>query len=279
MRRLLIRPGAIGDCICSLPALESLAVGETEVWVASPNVPLIRFANRVRSIASTGLDWLEIDPARAPSSLVDLLRRFDSIVSWYGAARPEFRDAVARLRLPFEFLTALPPAADVHAVDFYLGQARSLGGREVAPVPVIPCERRAANRIVIHPFASSPAKTWALDKFRAVAEKLGSTVRWTAGPTESLPGADRFDDLYELACWLAGACLYIGNDTGITHLAAAVGAPVVAIFGPTDDRIWAPRGPSVRIVKPPHPADPIEAIAPAAVLEAAHALGRRPIGP
>ena len=56
------------------------------------------------------------------------------------------------------------------------------------------------------------------------------------------------DNLYELACWLQTARLYIGNDSGITHLAAAVGVPVVAIFGPTDPAVWAPRGDRVRVV-------------------------------
>lgn len=64
-----------------------------------------------------------------------------------------------------------------------------------------------------------------------------------------LPGAVRIDDLYLLACWLARARLYIGNDSGITHLAAAVGTPVLALFGPTDPAVWAPRGPHVRVVR------------------------------
>ncbi|HNT87980.1 MAG TPA: glycosyltransferase family 9 protein, partial [Candidatus Hydrogenedentes bacterium] len=47
---------------------------------------------------------------------------------------------------------------------------------------------------------------------------------------------------------LAGARLYIGNDSGITHLAAAVGCPTVAVFGPTDPTVWAPRGARVHVV-------------------------------
>ena len=75
-------------------------------------------------------------------------------------------------------------------------------------------------------------------------------VRWCAGPDDPpLAGAVRIDDLYELACWLASARLYIGNDSGITHLAAAVGTPVLALFGPTDPAIWAPRGPHVRVLR------------------------------
>ena len=80
MRRLLIRPGAIGDFIVSLPALERLKTDYLEVWAASPNVPLARFADRARSIASTGLDLLGI--ADTPPGLIDELRGFDSIVSW-----------------------------------------------------------------------------------------------------------------------------------------------------------------------------------------------------
>src|SRR5206468_9349110 len=91
MRRLVIRPGAIGDLIVSLPALERLRTEYLEVWVAEQNVPLVRFADTVRSIGSTGLNMLEIDP---PGGLVERLRGFDSIISWYGASRLEFRQVV-----------------------------------------------------------------------------------------------------------------------------------------------------------------------------------------
>jgi ADP-heptose:LPS heptosyltransferase len=59
------------------------------------------------------------------------------------------------------------------------------------------------------------------------------------------------DDLYELARWLAQARLFVGNDSGITHLAAAVGTPVLALFGPTDPAVWAPRGPHVQVGRTP----------------------------
>ena len=119
MRRLLIRPGAIGDLIVSLPALEQLASTYTEVWVPGPNVPLIRFADRARSIASTGLDLLEL--GRAPSSLNATLAGFDEIWSWYGWGRPEFQESVRHL--PFRVFPALPGEEnDISAIDFYLRQ-------------------------------------------------------------------------------------------------------------------------------------------------------------
>jgi ADP-heptose:LPS heptosyltransferase len=104
---------------------------------------------------------------------------------------------------------------------------------------------------VIHPFASSIAKRWPLENFRAVAERAGVPVKWTAGPEEPLEDAVRFEDLYELGSWVSRARVYLGNDSGIAHLAAAVGTPVVAIFMTTDPRVWAPRGERVCVLQRP----------------------------
>jgi len=249
VRRLAIRPGAIGDLILSLPALESLRTDYFEVWVPSRNAPLVRFADRVRSIASTGLDLLGI--ADPPANLLESLGHFDSIVSWYGANRPDFRDLIRTLDLPFRFFSALPPEpAAMHATDFYLHQVRDLCAATREAVPRIPCDVPRDNFAVIHPFSGSARKNWPLEKFRHLARRLerAMPVRWCAGPDDPpLDGAVRIDDLYELARWLAGARLYVGNDSGITHLAAAVGTPVLALFGPSDPAIWAPRGENVRV--------------------------------
>ncbi len=226
MRRLLIRPGAIGDVILSLPALEAARSEYTEVWLPRPMLPLIRFADRTRAIADTGLELLGvIETARVPA-----LATFDSIYSWYGTNRPEFRAAVRHL--PFTFFPALPPPTE--------------GIPRIATPP-----RRLEDFVAIHPFASSPAKRWPMGHFRAVASALDAPVKWTAGPEEPLDEAIRFEDLYDLACWLATARAYIGNDSGIGHLAAAVGTPVIAIFLSTDPRIWAPRGSHVTVLENP----------------------------
>lgn len=252
MRRLIVRPGGIGDFIVSLPAMECLKTEFCEVWTRSETVPLTRFAHRVRSIASTGLDLLAVtDP---PPRLIEELRSFDSIVSWYGANRPEFRAEVERLRLPFTFFPALPPdGRGIHAVDFYLQQACTLGPCESAGIPQIDCPHEddvAEDFAVIHPFSGSPRKNWPLENFGRLAQRLGTAMRvyWCYGPDDP-PEDDavRIENLYELGCWISKASLFVGNDSGISHLAAAVGTPVLALFGPTDPAIWAPRGPSVKI--------------------------------
>jgi len=253
MRRLVIRPGAIGDFIVSLPALACLNTGSLEVWTAARSAPLVRFAGRVRAISSTGLDLLGI--TEPPAGLIESLREFDSIISWYGTNRPEFRETVAALGLPFTFLAALPTESNgIHATDFYLQQVRAIATCASDGIPRIECGLQCGvergDFAVIHPFSGSVRKNWPLENFRALASRLERLmpVRWCAGQDDPpLEGAVRIDDLYELACWLARARLYIGNDSGITHLAAAVGTPVLALFGPTDPEVWAPRGPHVRV--------------------------------
>ena len=263
MRRLLIRPGAIGDCVLSFPALTHLRTGYTEVWVPSALEPLITFADRVRALSSTSLDLLGLPELPPQSKLLDHLSTFDDITSWYGSNRPEFRNAVSAL--PFQFYPALPaPDCQTHCADFFAAQVG-------APTPSIPCipltpsQKRAT--VVIHPFSGSPRKNWPLHRYRELAHLLPLPVEWTAGPEEPLPTAHRSANLYNLAVWIAGAQAYIGNDSGITHLAAAVGTPVVALFGPTDPAVWAPRGPNVRIVHAP-----LEQISVAKVLDAFHSL-------
>jgi len=230
MRRLLIRPGAIGDVILSLPALESAKADYTEVWAPRITLPLIRFADRTRAIADTGLDLIGVaENAKCPA-----LETFDEIYSWYGSGRPEFREAVAHL--PFTFFPAqslpkTPPRIEVppsHRLDF----------------------------AIIHPYSSSPKKDWPLENFHAVAAQL--KTEWCH---------DRIDDLYELACWISTASVYIGNDSGISHLAAAVGTPVIAIFVSTDPLIWAPRGDHVTVLENPSVAEVLRACAQHQVLK------------
>jgi heptosyltransferase III len=282
LRRLLIRPGAIGDFLVSLPAMQCLRAGYTEIWAASRNLSLARFASRARSIPATGLDLLAVPGVAPPAGLIGELRTFDSIVSWYGSGRPEFRQAVLDLGLPFEFLPALPEMGPpLHASDFYMQQASAIAGRTAEAIPRLDCPPGDEDFIAIHPFSGSPRKNWPLERFRQLAELLHPhlPVKWILEP-----GAPRIEagdteppteDLYRLACRLACARLYIGNDSGITHLAAAAGTRVLALFGPTDPARWAPRGENVEVLS----AASIEAISLERVATAALACLTRPRHP
>ena len=274
MRRLVIRPGAIGDTIVSLPTLERLCsvggdVEYAEIWAPERNLPLLRHVAPVRSFSSVQLDLLEL---KAPPALLNRLRSFDEIVSWYGSARIEFRAALESLGVSFRLFHALPPQGDAseecdHAVDFYLRQC----GFDVPTAPPVapwlpfPHSALAPSRrfIAIHPFSGSAKKNWALESFQAAARELseasGLAVEWCAGPEEQLSGAKRFEALDEVARWLCKAALYIGNDSGITHLAAACGVATLAIFRSSDAAIWSPRGQHVIVLQAPDPRLVVEA--------------------
>jgi heptosyltransferase-3 len=247
VRRLIIRPGAIGDFIVSLPALHHLRTAYTELWTTESNLPLVPAEfDAKRSIISAGLDRVGVLPA---DDVLARLRQFDDIVSWYGSNRPDFRALVKAT-----FHPALPTG--IHAVDFYCTQV----GAPLGAIPRLDLGPvRHHGSIVLHPFASSPAKRWP----HALSLHLPNLVH-LRGPEEQLAGALFIPDLADLARYIAGARAYIGNDSGITHLAAALGVPTIAIFQSTDPAIWGPRGTHVRILQQPTPD---------AVLDALHDFG------
>jgi heptosyltransferase-3 len=117
--------------------------------------------------------------------------------------------------------------------------------------------------IVLHPGSGSPSKNWPLERFAALARMLGgdAPIAWVLGPVEEESGAVaaiaeavpaaqvwRRLPLAELARRLARARLFVGNDSGVAHLAAAADSPVVVLFGASDPAVWAPRGRCVTVV-------------------------------
>jgi len=118
-----------------------------------------------------------------------------------------------------------------------------------------------AGPVVIHPGSGSRDKCWPAERFAALAEKLvagGRTVRILLGEVEAerFSAADirrlesagpvvRPPAYINLLTEITGGSCFIGNDSGPTHLAAIVGVPTLALFGPTDPAIWRPIGPRV----------------------------------
>ncbi len=114
--------------------------------------------------------------------------------------------------------------------------------------------------VAISPVASSPLKRWPLAQLAAVADRAVEELRWHVlllhGPDEALVEpflrqmrhAERNVTpvgrlhLRQVATLLGRCRLFVGNDTGLMHLASAVGIPTVAVFGPTSPGIYLPRG-------------------------------------
>jgi heptosyltransferase III len=102
---------------------------------------------------------------------------------------------------------------------------------------------------VLHPFASEEAKTWPRENFLAVAahlkNDLGLEPIFLGGPDEDLSAFGDYTcfegaPLEEVKSLMAGAALFVGNDSGPAHIAAAFGRPVVVLFGPSDAGNWHP---------------------------------------
>jgi ADP-heptose:LPS heptosyltransferase len=113
--------------------------------------------------------------------------------------------------------------------------------------------RAHTDRIILHPGSGSRKKCW--PHFRELADRL-DRVTYLIGPAESdfdTGAHPRLENLplREVARELAAAPAFIGNDSGITHLAAYLGCPTIAIFGPTDPSVWGPIGRRVTILSDP----------------------------
>ncbi len=122
-------------------------------------------------------------------------------------------------------------------------------------------EATFAGATLIHPGSGSARKNWPIERFVDLSRKiesLGHRVVWIRGPAEmgqpEVWTGERIDrpSLQGLAATLAASRLFIGNDSGVSHLAGAVGAATVALFGPTRGDVWRPDGPRVRVVDSPN---------------------------
>jgi len=125
---------------------------------------------------------------------------------------------------------------------------------------------KRSNVIVLHPGSGSKKKAWPLDRFldlaRVLQDRFGSKMLIVLGPAEGPDARKAFEGagadapvlangltLIQLASVMEGCRLFVGNDSGISHMAAALRLPVVAIFGPTDQRVWSPRGEKTVVVR------------------------------
>jgi ADP-heptose:LPS heptosyltransferase len=147
------------------------------------------------------------------------------------------------------------------------GKAPDAGAPDIltAASPGISWRPGPENRLILHPGSGSPRKCWPAARFAALGKALsarGFAVSFLLGPAETrlagiLAGLGvpaqalwREDSLVRAAATLAQAAGFIGNDSGITHLAAFLGLPTVAVFGPSDPVRWAPPGTCAALLRP-----------------------------
>ena len=170
-------------------------------------------------------------------------------------------------------------AEHIASAMFWMGVPRTEipRARLAAQMPV-ESALSAAAYAVFHPFASTPEKTWPAERFIAVAEhlhdKAGLEPVFLAGPDDDSSAFVRFRifrgaPLAQVKSIVSSAQLFIGNDSGPAHVAAAFGIPVVVLFGPSDPVNWAPWRTEGHVLTSP---DTIEGIRVDEVVAAADAL-------
>lgn len=111
------------------------------------------------------------------------------------------------------------------------------------------------RRVVVHPGSGSGRKCWMIERFAELIERVEAEV--VLGPAErELAGKLSLGrepimprSLRELREILLGASAFVGNDSGVSHLASALGVPSVVVFGPTDAERWSPLGLRVRVIR------------------------------
>jgi Glycosyltransferase family 9 (heptosyltransferase) len=227
-----------------------------------------------------------------PPSVHELLGGFDLVLACTRNQR--LVDHLSSLNATVVARDPQPPPGAAHAGSWLAASLSAAGIPEApSPVPLLAAtpeegrgagewlDRLPADFIAIHPGSGSPSKNWPASHFAELLDGWpGHPFLLIEGPADaaaaevlrSRPGAVVAHDIgvRVLGALLARAGLFVGNDSGVTHLAAAFGAPTLALFGPTDPGLWSPLGPRVRVVRAPD--ERLDHLRVDAVREAAQAL-------
>jgi ADP-heptose:LPS heptosyltransferase len=284
----LLHPGGLGDIILSLPAIALLrehfpAARLTIAGNTDHLAPVVGgYAESTVSLSALPLHNLYADTALLDSD-IRFWRSFDLIISWTGSGDAGFVQKLKSICPNARIASWRPDRQESrHVSQLFID---SLGpeiasGREAVRAPI--CMRhelsdqgtqwlsgqvwRAEEPLVaLHPGAASDTKRWPLGRFIDLARHLTYTEKKRLviieGPAEPGLAVQIGQELHEdrrivakslslsmLAAIIARSELFVGNDSGIAHLAAALGIPAIVLFGPTLPKHWAPLGPDVRIL-------------------------------
>ncbi|MBM3535739.1 MAG: glycosyltransferase family 9 protein [Alphaproteobacteria bacterium] len=255
MRTLVVRLGALGDAVLTLPALAHLLARGDEVTVLGLPASWAFLARH---------DRLRIEDADGPRSrgifsgaASEAASGFERAIVMLGAA--SVAEALTRAGIATLHVPPLKPGErGEHAA---LRLLRGVGGSSIDAEAVrrliAPDPGGEEYDLVLHPGSAGIAKRWPAERFAALARRFRSPLI-LLGPAEA-ELAPVFDGLAVAQSWplrqvvslLAAAHGFVGNDSGISHLASWL-CPMLALFGPTDSVVWAPVGPHAKVLAAAH---------------------------
>jgi len=292
---LAIHAGGIGDLLLSLPALRAFRQAfqdfPLELMGFPERLTLIAHDLKARSLHSidqAGMAYFYAEGGSLPSDLVQFFSSFSAALILGRSRAQTLAENLKRANLQSVFfLSSFPPEGEkTHVTEHLLRALRSFGikGSDFFNPLSIPdetlfCAQEFLNKsgwqngrriLAIHPGSGSPVKNWSPQKFARVADWASehALVLLISGPAQdgmaevrhAIKRADpiiaSYLPLLTLAAILGNCSAYLGNDSGITHLAGLLGIPTFAIFGPTDPLVWGPRGSRVQIITASEPCFP-----------------------
>lgn len=262
---LIIHPGALGDVLQAVPALRGLRAAAPHwlVFAGQPRIGRLLVAldvvDEARGFDSLGLGALF---TREPVSeaLDALAAHCPRVVSWFGSREPIYRERLASLAR--ETIVAPPvPEEETPVWRHLVATLAPWGITVVDPLPLrLPGPVPARASLVVHPGSGGAWKQWPAERFaeviHAVTARRSLPVVVHQGPADA-PAADALTarlsassvrlvepDLPALAAALADARVYLGGDSGVSHLAAAMATPSVILFPAATRQRWAPWSPT-----------------------------------
>lgn len=276
---LVVRGGAIGDFILTLPALAALRGQFPQSWLEVLGYPHIvplaiegGLVNAVRSIEARALAGFFARHGELDPDLIDYFSEFDLIVSYLYDPDEIFQENVAKC-ITGQFIAG-PHRPDedtgVHAAKVFLQPLERLAIFEADPVPrlALAAPVRPSAQLALHPGSGSESKNWPEAKWHEfigrLLEETPFSFLMVGGEAEGdrlqrlareLPGSRitlaQSLPLPELARRLEGCVAFVGHDSGISHLAAALGLPGVLLWGETAEEIWRPPSEKMLLIRGP----------------------------
>jgi heptosyltransferase III len=280
-RILVIRGGAIGDFVLTLPVITALRrcfpKASLEVLGSPPVLDLARvegLAHATRSIESRGLAEFFVLNGSLAADWREYFSRFSIILSYLHDLDGALRENIAACSFA-EFIAGphrLDDGSHRHATEVLLDPLKHLAITNADPVPRLPvaalpdAKLPSGRWLALHPGSGSERKNWSEVNWRGFVTELiritdlglllvggeaeGNRLERMAAliPEKRLRLAQSLP-LPTLAAYLSQCLGFVGHDSGISHLAAAVEVPAIILWGPTDPEVWRPLGRSISIVR------------------------------
>jgi heptosyltransferase III len=274
LKILVLRGGALGDLILTLPVLRELRTGfpnsNLELWGIFPQARLAapEFVHQVERLDAQDLVSLFVDEP-LPQLVHKKLNGLELAITFLSDPDKVLGRhlASAGARTVISWATRMRPG--VHAVFQLAEVLGNLGLSLHDPIPRLAFGSKPAHSgtLGFHLGSGSPQKNWPIDRWIELIQRVEgvfSDFLLIGGEADDKVVCEfrtrcrvrnlrilLNQDLADLGQALNRCAVFVGHDTGVTHLAAAVGTPTVALFGPTDANVWAPLGEHVSVVRSP----------------------------